>query len=106
MTLSRPTVTEALEAAGWTGTPARLSHPSGAALSQMSDTGDCDLECPSASTVDFAADTPDAVVLAACLAAAGQLNPEHVAAMEERGSWLSCLKAAGLDNWPGVDVAG
>ncbi|MFC8463373.1 hypothetical protein [Streptomyces sp. NPDC057250] len=105
MTLPRDTVTKALKAAGWTGTPARLSHPTGATLSQMSDAGDCDLECPGASTLDFTADTPDAVVLAASLAASGQLDPTRLPALEARAAWLGDLEAAGLDNWPGVDTA-
>lgn len=83
---SRLAVAEALEAAGWTGDEHRplevYRHPSGAAWAVHNDAGDCGLDCPNRSGVDFPGDVPDAVVIAACLAAAGQLNPP---AAEEAG---------------------
>ncbi|MCY0957673.1 hypothetical protein [Streptomyces sp. H27-H5] len=110
MTLEhRRAVTEALEAAGWTGTAGRLGHllkhPSGAVWEITTEAGGCDLDVPDAATVTFSSRVPNPVVIAACLAAAGQLDPAHVTDLEERAAWLASLEAAGLDNWPGVDVA-
>lgn len=72
--LDRLDVVEALEAAGWVGADDMplniLQHPSGAAWSVVGGTGDSGLHCPNGANVDFPADTPAAVVIAACLAAA------------------------------------
>ncbi|WP_434593423.1 hypothetical protein [Streptomyces sp. A5-4] len=46
------------------------------------------------------------MVIAACLAASGQLDPaQDRVELEERSTWLGCLESAGVDNWPDVDVA-
>ena len=76
---SRRHVTSALEAAGWTGTPTRLAqqtfrHTSGAVWSTTTQAGDCALSVPSGPTVSFHRKVPNAVVIASCLAAAGQLD--------------------------------
>lgn len=108
--ISRLDVTEALEAAGWIGDdsdPLGLlrHHSSGAVWGVMNDAGDCGVTTPNGTNATFPGGTPDVVVIAACLAAAGQLDPARVSTLEERSEWLSCLEAAGLDNWPGVDMA-
>ncbi|GGZ23755.1 hypothetical protein GCM10010387_16230 [Streptomyces inusitatus] len=106
---SRLDVAEALEAAGWTGDSDRpleiLRHPSGAVWAVFNDVGDCGVTTPNGANTGFPGDTPDAVVIAACLAASLQLDPARVAELEERSAWLDCLEAAGLDSWPGVDTA-
>jgi len=33
-----------------------------------------------------------------------QLNTENIK-LQERSDWLSCLEAAGVDNWEGYDIA-
>ncbi|WTW96581.1 hypothetical protein OG216_25870 [Streptomycetaceae bacterium NBC_01309] len=72
-------IVEALEAAGWTGIEDRplevLQHPSGAVWGVINDCGDSGLDCPGAGGVDFPSCVPAAVVVAACLAAAGQHIP-------------------------------
>lgn len=72
-------VTEALEDAGWTGDDVDplsiLRHPSGAVWSVVNDSGDCGVHTPAGGNADFPGDVEDAVVIAAALAAAGQLNP-------------------------------
>ncbi|MFD3608993.1 hypothetical protein ACFWXA_13130 [Streptomyces atroolivaceus] len=107
----RIAVAEALDAAGWTGDTldprGLLKHPTGAVWAVVTDTGGCALDLShEGATVAFPGKIPDAVVIAACLAATGQLDPsEERAGLEERSNWLGDLEAAGLDNWPGVDVA-
>ncbi|MGA5496674.1 hypothetical protein ACPCSP_20165 [Streptomyces cinereoruber] len=75
---SRPDVVEALESAGWTGVAEdpneKLRHPSGAAWAFLPD-GRCGLVCPNGVIVEIPWGTPDSVVIAACLAAADQLQP-------------------------------
>jgi hypothetical protein len=108
---SRIGIAEALDAAGWTGDTldprSLLKHPSGATWAVVTDAGGCALDlAPLGVTVPFPSKTPDAVVIAACLAATKQLDPsQERVELEERSTWLGCLEAAGLDNWPGVDVA-
>ncbi|WNI31472.1 hypothetical protein [Streptomyces sp. ITFR-6] len=79
---SRLAVAAALQAAGWTGTPGRLGHgilkhPSGAVWQISNEAGGCslDLDVPDGPTVDFRSKVPNSVVVAACLAASGQLDP-------------------------------
>ncbi|MFF4388534.1 hypothetical protein ACFY0G_17405 [Streptomyces sp. NPDC001552] len=76
---SRLDVVEALEAAGWTGDEDRpleiLRHSSGAVWAVTNEYGDCGLDCPGGAVVEFPGDALDPVVIAACLAAAGQLTP-------------------------------
>lgn len=104
----RPAVFAALIAAGWKDDTASLvayRHPSGAALvAGLAD--NCSLYCPlpdaERAHVGFASDVPDAVVIAACLAASGQLDPVQDM---ERSDWLGWLEAAGIDNWEGEGVA-
>ncbi|MGW6391143.1 hypothetical protein ACWFR1_11700 [Streptomyces sp. NPDC055103] len=104
-------VAEALDAAGWTGDTldprGLLKHPTGAVWAVVTETGGCALDLPNeGATVAFPSKIPDTVVIAACLAAAGQLDPsQERVGLEERAAWLGCLEAAGLDNWPGADVA-
>ncbi|MFJ7592483.1 hypothetical protein ACIQZO_34960 [Streptomyces sp. NPDC097617] len=104
-------VAEALDAADWTGDTldprGLLKHESGAVWAVVNETGGCALDLPGAgASIAFAAKIPDAVVIAACLAASGQLDPGQARVdLEERAAWLGCLELAGLDNWPGVDVA-
>ncbi|GAA2948740.1 hypothetical protein ACFPN0_14925 [Kitasatospora cinereorecta] len=109
---SRIGVAEALDAAGWTGDTldprGMLKHPDSKAVwAVVNETGGCALDLPTVgATVPFPAKIPDSVVIAACLAAAGQLDPnQDRVELEERTAWLGCLESAGLDNWPGVDVA-
>ncbi|MGW6456305.1 hypothetical protein ACWF94_10325 [Streptomyces sp. NPDC055078] len=104
-------IAEALDAAGWTGDildpRGLLKHPSGAVWAMVSETGVCVLDMSNAgASVAFPSRVPDSVVIAACLAAAGQLDPgRDRVELEERAAWLGCLESAGLDNWQGVDVA-
>ncbi|MFJ6014517.1 hypothetical protein [Streptomyces sp. NPDC092952] len=107
---SRIGIAEALDAARWTGDTldplGLMKHESGAVWGVLTDAGDCGLDCPNGAVIGFPGDTPDAVVIAACLAAAGQLDPgQDRVELEERDVWLGCLESAGLDNWPGVDIA-
>lgn len=104
----RPDVAEALTAARWTpehrpGGVHRHRHDSGAVLALFS-AADGILHGPGPLTaaVTFAAETPDAVVIAACLAASGQLDP---ARDMRRSDWLGWLEAAGVDSWEGHDAA-
>jgi hypothetical protein len=105
----RQEIAEALEAAGWKGDPGNelgvLRHPSGAVWAVLNNSGDCGVDCPNGAVIDLPSGTEDAVIIATALAASGQSNPAHVAELEERADWLSWLEAAGLDNWPGTDVA-
>ncbi|MCF3960320.1 hypothetical protein [Streptomyces fuscigenes] len=70
----RTSVVEALEAAGWNEVPGYrrtlLRHPSGAVFGIHSPLDGCGLDTPNGASVEFPGDTPDAVVIAACLAAA------------------------------------
>ncbi|MFD5788640.1 hypothetical protein ACFWH1_18705 [Streptomyces sp. NPDC127037] len=109
---SRIGVAEALDAAGWTGDTldprGLLKHPETRAVwAVVNETGGCALDLPHlGATVPFPGVIPDAVVIAACLAASGQLAPaRNSAALKADSEWLSCLEAAGLDSWSGVDVA-
>lgn len=114
---SRQDVIDALEAAGWIGDDrdplgVLCHYHSGAVWASaalVNDAGNCHLiPKPGAGVIlTFPGATPDAVVIAACLAAASQLNPdpEHMAELERRSDWLACLEAAGLDSWEGVDMA-
>lgn len=111
-TESRQAITTALEAAGWTAdapTPGllpKLRHSSGPVLFVMNDNGGCALELGDDLSMTFLSGLPAAVVIAACLAASGQLDPsQDRVELEERDHWLTCLENAGLDNWGGVDVA-
>lgn len=80
MTLeSRYAVTEALEAAGWTSTTQRLTyhqltHPSGAAWEITTEAGGCALYLPDGQAVTLSSKITNEVVIAACLAATGQLD--------------------------------
>jgi hypothetical protein len=71
---TRLDVTEALEAAGWTGDDANplelLRSGNGAVWALHNDACDSSLTGPGGWTVEFPGDTPDAVIVAACLAAA------------------------------------
>lgn len=109
---SRRTITAALEAAGWTdadhapGLLPKLRHSSGPVLTVLTDNGGCALELRDGLSMTFLSGLPTAVVIAACLAASGQLDPsQERVELEERDYWLTCLENAGLDNWSGVDVA-
>ncbi|WP_284576683.1 hypothetical protein [Streptomyces sp. 2P-4] len=106
---SRQEIAEALEAAGWVGDPGDelgvLRHPSGAVWAVLNDSGDCGVDCPNGSVIEFPSSTPDPVIIATALAASGQTDPARIVRLEERDAWLSCLESAGLDNWHGVDVA-
>jgi hypothetical protein len=83
-------VVEALEAAGWTGdtdNPLGLLRHNGAVWGTTSDAGDSSLTEPTAGqTIGFPSNTPDELIVATCLAAAGQadhpLADEHVANLE------------------------
>ncbi|WP_019548541.1 hypothetical protein [Streptomyces sulphureus] len=74
---SRLDVAEALERAGWTGDDDRpleiLRHPSGAVWAVANDAGDCGVDTPGGGVADFPGDVADSVVIAAALAASGQL---------------------------------
>ncbi|MEU2487108.1 hypothetical protein ABZ593_21175 [Streptomyces sp. NPDC012617] len=109
---ARIAVAEALDAAGWTGDPldphGLLTHPDSKAVwAVVNKSGGCALDLPNVgATVPFAGAIPDTVVIAACLAASGQLDPsQDRVELEEENAWLDDLRAAGLDNWQGVDVA-
>lgn len=108
MTLKdRHAVTEALLAAGWKADapapgllPPLLKHPSGAAWGTTTQAGDCALSVGSGPTVTFHRKVPNAVVIAAALAAAGQLdeappteNARTVAEYDARSSVISQLMA-------------
>lgn len=74
MTGSRVAVVQALEAAGWSTDPehshALLRHPLGPALAFHTEDGDCELDTlEGGDPVAFGGTIPDAVVIAACLAA-------------------------------------
>ncbi|WNI20342.1 hypothetical protein [Actinacidiphila sp. ITFR-21] len=77
---SRHAITEALQAAGWTdedpapGLLPKLRHPSGPVLTVISGDGGCALELGDGLSMTFLSGLPPAVVIAACLAAAGQLD--------------------------------
>lgn len=76
---SRRVVTAALDAAGWTSISTQLSalllrHTSGAVWETTTQAGDCALSVPGGPIVAFHRKVPNAVVIAACLAAAGQLD--------------------------------
>lgn len=77
---SRIDVVEALERAGWVGDDDRpleiLRHPSGAVWAVANDAGDCGVATPGGGVADFPGDVADSVVIAATLAASGQLAPE------------------------------
>lgn len=113
MTTDSPNaITTALETAGWTpdaphpGLLPKLTHDSGITLRVMTDDGGCVLELLDGLSVTFLGNLPSPVVIAACLAAAGQLDPSRDRVrLEEESDWLGWLDAAGLDNWPGVDEA-
>ncbi|MFE4796173.1 hypothetical protein ACFRFL_13915 [Streptomyces sp. NPDC056708] len=104
-------VAEALDEAGWTGDTldprGLLKHPSGAVWAVVNEAGGCALDLsPVGATIPFHGKVPDSVVIAACLAASGQLDPsQDRLQLEERSNWLGCLEAAGVDNWQGIDVA-
>ncbi|MFD6935285.1 hypothetical protein ACFWAP_03885 [Streptomyces goshikiensis] len=103
-------IATALEAAGWTddvpGRPGVLQHPSGASWMTVTAVGDGVLRCTGEEPVTFAGHIPTPVVIAACLAASGQLDPsKDRVKLEERSSWLGCLERAGVDGWQGYDVA-
>lgn len=82
---SRLDVVEALEAAGWTGDPeyplTLLRHPLGAVFGIHNEAGDCGLDTAGGSPVEFPGNIPDAVVIAACLAASHQ-DPTTALALE------------------------
>ncbi|MFF4292173.1 hypothetical protein ACFY0N_00785 [Streptomyces vinaceus] len=107
---NRYDVAEALETAGWTGRRrgrlGLLRHPGGASWGAATASLDSVLQCPGGETVVFADFIPAPVVIAACLAASGQLDPgKDRVELEERSAWLGCLERAGVDNWQGYDVA-
>ncbi|MFD4315053.1 hypothetical protein [Streptomyces sp. NPDC058548] len=107
---SRLDIGKALDAAGWEGEPSNplglLRHPSGSVWATYSNDGDCGLGVSGGAVVEFGGDIPDQVIIAACLTAAGQLNPDETRVqLEERAAWLGCLESAGVDNWQGMDVA-
>ncbi|MFE0765421.1 hypothetical protein [Streptomyces smyrnaeus] len=86
---SRLDVAEALECAGWTGDDDRpleiLRHPSGAVWAVTNDAGDCGVDTPGGGVADFPGDVADTVVIAAALAASGQLAPAVTAVGDEEG---------------------
>ncbi|MFD9422219.1 MULTISPECIES: hypothetical protein [unclassified Streptomyces] len=83
-----------------------LKHESGICWDVLTEAGGCALDLLDGSSTTFSRATPDQVVIAACLASTGQLDPTvDRAHLEERASWLGWLERAGLDNWPGVDEA-
>lgn len=77
MTGSRVAVVRALEAAGWSADEhsysllySHLRHPLGPTLARHIEAGDCELHIPEGGRpVTFPGTAPDAVVIAACLAA-------------------------------------
>ena len=88
---SRRTITAALEAAGWTdqdpapGLLPKLRHSSGPVLTVVTDNGGCALELGDGLSMTFLSGLPTAVVIAACLAASGQLDPsQERVELEER----------------------
>lgn len=70
---TRLDVTEALEADGWTGdsdNPDELLRKNGAVWALTNDSADSSLSGSEGWTIDLPSDVPDAVVIAACRAAA------------------------------------
>ncbi|MFF7795637.1 hypothetical protein [Streptomyces sp. NPDC007991] len=66
-------VSEALEAAGWTGDDdGQLLGMNGAFWGVTNQADDSSLTCPNDTVIDFPSDTPTIVVVAACLAAAAE----------------------------------
>ncbi|MET9321928.1 hypothetical protein ABZX75_17300 [Streptomyces sp. NPDC003038] len=92
--ISRIDVAEALEAAGWVGDEpdplGLLRHPSGAVWAVSNDSGDCGLDCPGGAVVEFPGDAPDQVVIAACLAAADQLEAAPTVVCDTEGHAIPC----------------
>ncbi|QKW04962.1 hypothetical protein HUT18_11855 [Streptomyces sp. NA04227] len=86
---SRLAVVEALERAGWTGDTERpleiLRHPTGAVWAVANDLGDCGVTTPGGGSVDLPGDVADLVVIAAALAASGQLVPEVTVVCDAEG---------------------
>ena len=75
-------VVEALEAAGWSGdddNPLGLLRKNGATYAVHSFCGDSSLSGATGWTADFPSDTPTAVIVAACLAAADVSEPRKAA---------------------------
>lgn len=109
--VARTIVRTVLEAAGWEQIPpgrssTMLKHASGIVWEAEVPSGGCFIDLLNGVSIPFARTAPDAVVLAACLAATGQLDPtQQRVDLEERADWLGWLEAAGVDNWPGIDVA-
>ncbi|MFJ5890365.1 hypothetical protein [Streptomyces californicus] len=106
----RATVITELEDADWHREDRHqfplLKHESGICWEVLTEAGGCALDFPDGTSTPFTRATPDRVVIAACLAATGQLDPTvDRAHLEERASWVGWLERAGLDNWPGVDEA-
>lgn len=86
---SRIDVTEALERAGWAGDPddpfGILRHPSGAVWAVTNDGGDCGVDTPGGGVIEIPGDVPDPVVIAAALAASGQLVPAVTVVCDTEG---------------------
>ncbi|MFG2359347.1 hypothetical protein [Streptomyces sp. NPDC048521] len=70
-------VTEALEAAGWTGDESRtVLRKNGALWALTNETGESGLDCPNGAVIEFPSNTPTVVIIAACLAAAETQSAE------------------------------
>jgi len=88
---SRLDVVETLERAGWIGDEgfelSILRHRSGAVFAvYCSDGGECGIDGPGGVNCgEFSGETPDAVVVAAALAASGQLVPEVTVKCDAEG---------------------
>ncbi|MFD3844768.1 hypothetical protein ACFWVB_02610 [Streptomyces microflavus] len=85
----RAAVIEALEDAGWERADRHqfplLKHESGICWEIASEAGGCYLDLIGGPTIPFNRAAPDTVVIAACLAATGQLDPTvDRAHLEER----------------------
>lgn len=98
----RLSIAEALEHAGWAGDEGNplgiLRHTSsGAVWALTNESGDCGIDTPGGGGIDLPADVPDTVVIAAALAASGQLAPAVTVVCDVEGHALphtaGCPKA-------------
>ncbi|MFC7791322.1 hypothetical protein [Streptomyces cinereoruber] len=94
---SRLDVVEVLEGAGWTGAAdnpiEKLRHTTGAAWAFLP-RGGCGLICPNGAMIEFPWGGPDSVVIAACLAAADQLQPAPTVVCDAEGHAIPCTCTA------------
>lgn len=92
-------VTEALEAAGWTGAddnPLEILEHDGATWAIANDCGDSGLS-KDGWTVEFPSDTPVSVVIAACLAAVGHAPARRVLGTTEQADTAAAPTADPAD---------